>query len=573
MMRTLFTRAMPSFLLLAAAGNAAAQQAAPTDSRWALFDTYCSECHNSTDWAGGVAFDTLTARTTSRATSSCGEHTVRKLRGHLMPPPGSKQPTQAEIDDLVGWLETSLDARKETPRARLRAAAAAESHRVRQAVRTLLGVEIKAEDLLPTEIEVDGFDNIAAALSVSPAFLEQYISVGAHRRATSPSARRRRSWRSVSFPPPSGDQDDYVDGMPLGTRGGMRFTHNFPADGEYRITITRPRRRAVSTRARDAQTRRDPRRPQGSVPRRARRQAKISSSSTVRARPARAKIMERFANIPVQVTGGRARDRRHVHRALARGDRRARSAASRPVRRLRLRGQMRVPRADRRHRDRGSVRARRACRGPRAATRSSSATPTGRERREPLRRADRASTSRTRAYPPAGDRCGRWRSADAVLRRRAASEPAASIGGIEQIVTAVLVEPRFPVSRHRAAAGVPVHGGTFALDDSSSHRGCRSSSGAKVPDDELLELAAAGKLQREQRLEAQVERMLADPRATTLVNDLRAALAQRRRARRRATRTSACSPSSATRCATISRPRSSCSSRACCSRTTACTSC
>jgi hypothetical protein len=222
---------------LAAAVPVVAQTAAAPggDARWAMLETYCNDCHNATDWAGGVAFDTMTPADVP-SEIKLWEHTVRKLRGHLMPPPGSKQPTQAQKDTLVGWLETSLDARRETPRAGHVTAQRLSRTEYANMVRSLLGVEIKVEDLLPPEIEMDGFDNIAAALTVSPTFLDQYI--GAARfvaRQAMGNATPKMS--KTLYPPPSVAQDGFVDGMPLGTRGGMKFTHNFPADGEYRLSI------------------------------------------------------------------------------------------------------------------------------------------------------------------------------------------------------------------------------------------------------------------------------------------------------------------------------------------------
>ena len=106
------------------------------------------------------------------------EKAVRKLRGRVMPPPGARQPDAASVDSLVAWLEDSLD----------RAAAADASHLPDQvvlhrlnrkeyanAVRDLLAVEIDANELLPADDIAEGFDNIAAALQVSPSFIEQYV--------------------------------------------------------------------------------------------------------------------------------------------------------------------------------------------------------------------------------------------------------------------------------------------------------------------------------------------------------------------------------------------------------------
>ena len=71
---------------------------------------YCGDCHNATDWAGGVAFDTLPQENMA-SDAAIWEETVRKLRGRLMPPPGEAQPTQEAIDAQVAWLESRLDRR------------------------------------------------------------------------------------------------------------------------------------------------------------------------------------------------------------------------------------------------------------------------------------------------------------------------------------------------------------------------------------------------------------------------------------------------------------------------------
>lgn len=224
----------PVFLIgLVAAAPAFAQGAAGgAAENWPKFETYCSACHNSTDWAGGVAFDTLAPSDVPHEIE-IWEQTVRKLRGNLMPPPGSKQPTQAEKDSLVAWLETSLDARDETPRAGHVTAQRMNRTEYANAVRSLLGVEIKVDDLLPPEIEMEGFDNIAAALSVSPTFVDQYVSAARFIAPRAVGSARPKLGKSLY-------QSGLVssDNLPLGSSGGFRFTHFFPADGEYRFSMT-----------------------------------------------------------------------------------------------------------------------------------------------------------------------------------------------------------------------------------------------------------------------------------------------------------------------------------------------
>ncbi len=198
------------------------------DAHWAFLDSYCNECHNATDWAGGLAFDTLTSADVPHEID-IWESTVRKLRGSLMPPPGNKQPTQAQKDELVKWLETSLDKRKKTPRAGHVSAQRLTRTEYANAVRSLLGVEVKAEDMLPPEVELEGFDNIAASLTISPSFLDQYIS-----------AARFISARAVGSEVPKMGKTTYGNQggvMPLGSRGGVRFKHFFPADGEYHFSV------------------------------------------------------------------------------------------------------------------------------------------------------------------------------------------------------------------------------------------------------------------------------------------------------------------------------------------------
>jgi mono/diheme cytochrome c family protein len=212
-------------------GQQARSTEPPADARWELLQTYCTDCHNATDWAGGVAYDTMSPADVPHDTK-LWEAAVRKLRGHLMPPPGNKQPTQVQADSVVNWLETSLDARKETPRAAHVTAQRLNRTEYANAVHSLLGIEIKVDDLLPPEIEMDGFDNIAAALTVSPSFLDQYIGAArfiAKRAVGSATAKMSK----VLHQPAGADADD----LPLGSNGGFQFTHFFPADGEYRLSI------------------------------------------------------------------------------------------------------------------------------------------------------------------------------------------------------------------------------------------------------------------------------------------------------------------------------------------------
>ncbi|MEO6184722.1 MAG: DUF1592 domain-containing protein [Steroidobacteraceae bacterium] len=219
----------------------AAMPAVAADSghppQWDLIEPMCGKCHNSTDWAGGVAFDTLSPQDI-HGDVEVWENAVRKLRGRLMPPPGEDQPEQKTIDTLVSWLEGSLDA-----------AAASDPdpgyvglHRLNrteyaQEIRRVLDMGVDVSTLLPKDVSNEGFDNVAATLRISPSFLDQYIAAArnvsrqAIGRATGkPSSHEYRADTSAN-------QNEHVDGLPLGTRGGFIVEHDFPADGEYVFSI------------------------------------------------------------------------------------------------------------------------------------------------------------------------------------------------------------------------------------------------------------------------------------------------------------------------------------------------
>jgi hypothetical protein len=238
---------VPLVWLTLSAGVAQGQGVVNADASKAfghLIDTNCVKCHNTEDWAGKLALDTLDVGQAGQD-PEVWEKAIGKLRGRLMPPAGVAQPSQADVDAFVGYLETAVDAAAKevrvghVPIQRLNRTEFAAS------VKALVGVDVDPRQILPTEIEVEGFDNIAGALGISPSFMEQYLSA-ARKVAKRAVGEPVPKMASVFFPGGGGgggqrglgaDQTSHKDGYPLGTRGGMRFTHVFPADGEYRFNF------------------------------------------------------------------------------------------------------------------------------------------------------------------------------------------------------------------------------------------------------------------------------------------------------------------------------------------------
>jgi hypothetical protein len=204
---------------------------------WQMLGDYCEKCHNTDDWAGGVAFGALQPQDIP-SDAKIWETAIMKLEGHLMPPPGHKQPNQAAIDAFIAWMANHLDA---AARARPDPGYV-ELHRLNRSeyarsVEAMLGVQVDPSALLPKDTESDDFDDIANVLKVSPTFLDQYISAArtlADLAIGDPQARKSIAIYEAG----KQDQAFHLEGLPLGTRGGMAVTHYFPADGEYDFDLS-----------------------------------------------------------------------------------------------------------------------------------------------------------------------------------------------------------------------------------------------------------------------------------------------------------------------------------------------
>ena len=200
-------------------------------------DRYCLDCH---DYAGREAGLTLENADLADVDEHADtwEKFIVKLQGHLMPPPGGPRPTAEESDALVAYLESSLDE----------AAAAAPDpgpaaiHRLNRteygnAIRDLLALDIDPADFLPADDEGYGFDNIADILRVSPSLLENYLDGSAKIAALAVGDPNIKAVSSVFRAPADLSQREHIEGLPLGTRGGILIKHNFPLDGEYDFRV------------------------------------------------------------------------------------------------------------------------------------------------------------------------------------------------------------------------------------------------------------------------------------------------------------------------------------------------
>jgi Protein of unknown function (DUF1592)/Protein of unknown function (DUF1588)/Protein of unknown function (DUF1585)/Protein of unknown function (DUF1587)/Protein of unknown function (DUF1595) len=209
-------------------------QAVDATAQRALIDKYCVTCHNAKALTGNLALDKLDL-THLGDHAEIGEKVVRKLRAGMMPPAGMPRPDAATVNGLVTWFEGQLD------RSAVTYLPAPGLHRLNRteytnAVRDVLGLEVDATKFLPPDDSTRGFDNIAGALTLSPALMEAYLSAAgkisrlAVGDVSAPS-------QAVFEVPADTAQNYHVEGLPFGTRGGILIKYQFPADGEYSFKV------------------------------------------------------------------------------------------------------------------------------------------------------------------------------------------------------------------------------------------------------------------------------------------------------------------------------------------------
>jgi mono/diheme cytochrome c family protein len=197
--------------------------------------TYCASCHNERLKTAGLALDRLNLDDVA-GSAETWEKVVRKVRGGLMPPAGARQPDARTRDAFATSIETELDrawaAHPNPGRPLLRRLNRAE---YANAVRDLLALDVDVAALLPPDDSAYGFDNISDALNVSPALQERYLAAAEKIGELAIGDADAGTLSDTYHVRGDVSQNQHLDGMPLGTLGGTRFTHFFPRDGEYVI--------------------------------------------------------------------------------------------------------------------------------------------------------------------------------------------------------------------------------------------------------------------------------------------------------------------------------------------------
>ena len=196
---------------------------------------YCIACHNARAKTGGLVLEGIAANPPPDHTE-IWEKVIKRLGAGEMPPRTvTKRPDPALAQEMVAGLIQELDAAaRKSPYAGRTVIRRLNRTEYANAVRDLLQLDFPYADQLPQDTVAAGFDNIGDALSMSPLLLETYLKV-ARRVGDLALGEGDASLVTERFPVTKSQAVWQGEGMPFGTRGGVRARMNFPRDGEYEL--------------------------------------------------------------------------------------------------------------------------------------------------------------------------------------------------------------------------------------------------------------------------------------------------------------------------------------------------
>jgi mono/diheme cytochrome c family protein len=445
----------------------------------ALLTQYCVTCHNARAKAGGLTLDPAELAQIDRH-AEIWEKVIRKLQTGMMPPSGAPRPGRPAVDGFVTALQAQIDrAAAAKPFAGTPALHRLNRAEYSNAIRDLLALDVDAASLLPPDDSAAGFDNIADVLGVSPALIEGYATAAAKISRLSvgdPSLGLDRvTYRAAG----NLSQEDHLDGLPLGTRGGMIVRHTFPLNADYDLQIGPGRSggigAVVTARAQDIDVTIDgqPVDLQGKTQVRLPVEAGPHTLAVALVKKSHVDGADGVYDAPTRAPG--------ISQITIAGPFNARGPGDTPSRRRLY-----------------------VC-TPKAATEEAACA------------AKILNTLATRAYRRPVPQSGP--DMDTLLGfYRIGRESGSFDSGIQRAVARVLVDPNFLFRFEREPATVPP-GTPFRLSDLELASRLSFFLWSSVPDDELRDAAVRGQLKNPAVLERHVRRLLTDPRADALVNN------------------------------------------------------
>ncbi len=221
----------------AAQAPSAATEAAEVSAEQALMKRYCVACHNDRLVTGGVSFEGVDL-TNVAAHADVLEKAVKKLRAGAMPPSRRPRPDPEDYEHLTAYLETALDraVTANPDPGRTESFRRLNRTEYQNAIRDLLALDMDITALLPRDDASYGFDNVNAG-TLNPTLMERYLAAAQKISRLAVGSRLPAPGSRVVIVPPDRTQETHVEGLPFGTRGGTLVSHTFPADGEYEIQV------------------------------------------------------------------------------------------------------------------------------------------------------------------------------------------------------------------------------------------------------------------------------------------------------------------------------------------------
>ncbi len=476
----------------------------------ALLERHCLGCHDDVEKKGDLSLERLVGSDTA-AHAELWEKVLRRVGSGQMPPPEKTQPSVEELRGALGALTTTLDQaaqRRPNPGRTdsLRRLNRTEYH---NAVRDLLAVEIDATALLPHDEPSHGFDNVTVA-NLSPALLDRYVGAAQKIARLAVGSPLKAPTGETFRIKPDVSQENHIDGLPLGTRGGGLFHYAFPQDGTYEVQVRLARDRNEQVeglrRPHDVEVLIDRERvalatvkPPGADKNAEAVDAHLKFRISVRAGDREIGVtFPRVANPLIETERQPFIARFNMHRH-------PRTVPA--IYQVTVTGPLAAAAAP-----------------PQTASRRRLFGPAARPDLPAAASAEQEQAAATRILLPLVRRAYRRTVGDEDLGRilRFFTEARSSGGdfeaGIESALSALLVSPQFLFRVERdppeATAGAVYRIGAFELASRLSFFLWSS-----LPDDELLDVAAAGRLAEPDVLAAQARRLLADPRASHLVSN------------------------------------------------------
>ncbi len=198
-----------------------------------LVADYCVRCHNERRLLGNLSLEDFDAANPV-ADAPTAEKMIRKLRAGMMPPPGTRRPSEEEVMDFVTAMEGQIDAAAaRAPNPGSRSFQRLNRAEYEAAIRDLLGIGIDASAYLPNETVSAGFDNIADVQNLSATLLESYLNAASEVSRLALGDAHATPAEATYEVSRYAEQREHVPGAPFGTRGGISVIHNFVADGDY----------------------------------------------------------------------------------------------------------------------------------------------------------------------------------------------------------------------------------------------------------------------------------------------------------------------------------------------------